>query len=44
MKNDSLELLDQLKEVSKDLLWVSESEAPFEVFVWENTTARRIGS
>ncbi|NJR48956.1 MAG: nuclease [Leptolyngbyaceae cyanobacterium CSU_1_3] len=33
-----MELLDQLKEVSKDLLWVSESEAPFEVFVWENTT------
>jgi Nuclease A inhibitor-like protein len=38
MKNDSLELLDQLKEASKDLLWISESEAPFEAFVWENTT------
>ncbi|MGV0024637.1 nuclease A inhibitor family protein [Phormidesmis priestleyi] len=36
MKNDLSEVLNQLKEASHGLLWISESEEPFEVFVWEN--------
>jgi hypothetical protein len=36
MKNDLAEVLNRLKEASQGLLWISESEAPFEVFVWEN--------
>ncbi len=36
MKNDLSEVLNRLKEASQGLVWVSESEAPFEVFVWEN--------
>jgi len=36
MKNDLSEVLNRLKEASQGLVWFSESEAPFEVFVWEN--------
>ncbi|KAM3101255.1 nuclease A inhibitor family protein [Phormidesmis sp. 146-12] len=36
MKNDLSEVLNRLKESSQGLLWISESEAPFEVVVWEN--------
>jgi Nuclease A inhibitor-like protein len=38
MNHDLSEVLNRLKEVSQNLLWISESEAPFEVFVWGNET------
>ncbi|MBW4510348.1 MAG: nuclease A inhibitor family protein [Scytonematopsis contorta HA4267-MV1] len=32
----NVEITDQLKKASEDLLWMSESEYPFEVFLWED--------
>ncbi|RQH23142.1 nuclease [Okeania hirsuta] len=31
----NLEIFEQLDELVKDLLWMSESDYPFEVFIWE---------
>ncbi|NEN92227.1 MAG: hypothetical protein F6K48_26320 [Okeania sp. SIO3H1] len=31
----NLEIFEQLDEVVKGLLWMSESDYPFEVFIWE---------
>ncbi len=31
----NVEITDQLKKASEGLLWMSESEYPFEVFLWE---------
>ncbi|NES65952.1 MAG: nuclease [Okeania sp. SIO2D1] len=31
----NLEIFEQLNEVVKGLLWMSESDYPFEVFIWE---------
>ena len=33
--NDT-ELINQLKQASEDLLWLSESDYPFETVYWEN--------
>jgi hypothetical protein len=34
MSSSESELVTQLQEATKDLLWISESEAPFEVVTW----------
>ena len=39
MTHDCLDLIDQLKQACNKLLWISESEYPFEVFCWQNQTA-----
>jgi hypothetical protein len=36
MTNSNSELLDQLQKASLDLLFMSESEAPFKTFLWES--------
>jgi Nuclease A inhibitor-like protein len=33
---NNVEITDQLKKASEGLLWMSESEYPFEVFLWED--------
>jgi Nuclease A inhibitor-like protein len=39
---DSSELVTQLKTASDSLLWISESESPFEVFFWEHQTLENL--
>lgn len=36
MHSSDSELITQLQEAAKDLFWISESEAPFEVVTWED--------
>jgi hypothetical protein len=39
MTHDSSDLIAQLKQACNNLLWISESEYPFEAFCWQNQTA-----
>ncbi len=39
MTHDSSDLMTQLKQACNNLLWISESEYPFEVFCWQDQSA-----